>query len=158
MDLISFKMANPTVSRSDRSRKIRSDKITFLYLPGRRRYPNASVKSVIIYLTKITNRGIDVGSLIEAALKIGVEIYTVFMPCKVYVQMKDVTKASVILTGVDVITDQEEGELIVKNVVGETLGCFKLAAVSGWWIEREPVDLGTLWELLGIFRRRISRA
>ena len=40
--------------------------------------------------------------------------------------------------------DKESGELTVKDTLGEVRGWFNLAEVSGWWLEREPLDLSKM--------------
>jgi len=40
--------------------------------------------------------------------------------------------------------DKENGELNVKDVLGEQLGSFRQSSVIGWWIDREPLDMHDL--------------
>ena len=70
--------------------------------------------------------------------------YTDSMPCRAYVHLKDVSKPSVIPDGANIDIDKEAGELTVKDVLGEVRGRFNLAAVVGWWLERDPLDLSKM--------------
>lgn len=67
--------------------------------------------------------------------------YTVPMPSRVYVHLKDVSKPSVVKDGFSVETNKETNQLVVKSATDETLGMFLSTAVVGWWIEREPLNL-----------------
>jgi hypothetical protein len=73
-----------------------------------------------------------------------VPIYLFPMPCRVYVQLKDVSKPSIVRDGESVSLDKDAGELTVKDATGEIIGWFQNASVTGWWREREPIDLRNL--------------
>jgi hypothetical protein len=73
----------------------------------------------------------------------GIKAYTHSTPCRAYVHLKDVSKPSLIQHGASFSEDKGTGELTVKDALGEVLGSFKLSAVVGRWLDREPFDLTT---------------
>ncbi len=66
--------------------------------------------------------------------------YTNAMPSRVYVQLRDVSKPSIVKDGDTVHVDKDTGELTVKDAAGEPLGWFENSSVVGWWKEHEPLD------------------
>lgn len=64
------------------------------------------------------------------------------MPSTVFIQLKGFDKTRAVRGGVSV--EESEQTLTIKNEDGKLVGSFNRADLTGWWIERDPIDLRSL--------------